>query len=121
MIKEQTIARIALAIAVIGTIGLLAFEQAMAGQQTEIKQINDSHLGKKVTVKGIVEWKKQTKSALMFEINDGNKITGILLGNTIETEQQKIMPKAFLAVQGTIQKNNQKLELIVEKVTEWKN
>ncbi len=107
--------KISLLIAVLGIFLLFFMESSFQPKQFSIGEISAKDLGSTVSVNGKIDWFKKANSALLFGLNDGNKISAVIFSP--KQSVVEIFKKGILVnVVGKVSLFNEKLELIVEKV-----
>lgn len=114
-LNDRLIGFTALACAGVGLALLLVGLQTETYATARIAQLTDDWNGKKVSVSGIVDWAKPAKSAWMFGLDDGAKITGIAFKPGAD-ELRLLRGGRRVRVQGTLQKYQDQLELTLDRV-----
>jgi uncharacterized protein YdeI (BOF family) len=118
MLKEETVSKIALSLAVIGIILVFGMEQYFSPLEKKTGDIDSFTIGKNVTVRGIISYSTKKQNTLFFEINDGNKIDCVLFDKQY---WNLIQPGEFVIVEGKVEKYEEKIEIIVKRVVLWNN
>ena len=118
MLREELVARVALIISIAGVAAVIGMEQLFQPQQTKIAGISENMAGKKVVIAGMIEWAKEKNNTIVFGITDGSKIKCILFSGGKNAE--KIFPKKFVVVEGTVEMHENELVIIAKRLRDWK-
>ena len=113
--NDVKLLRIALAIGVVGIISLFFLSKTIQAEPTEIGQITQEDIGRKVMIEGIVEEIEQKKSVTILEISEqGTKdtVSVALFGNKLNIPEQGEKVK----ITGTVKEYYGKLEIVAEKI-----
>lgn len=118
MMQEEFAARAALLLAIAGIASVAFLDHILTPEETPISEINDSMLGKNITVKGMVEWRKEKNNTIVFGLNDGSRINCVAFGKDKEL-YKKTRPRSFVIVEGRVEKHDGEKNIVAKKVYEW--
>ncbi|MCX8189645.1 MAG: OB-fold nucleic acid binding domain-containing protein [Candidatus Diapherotrites archaeon] len=115
LLRECLLRRIALLCAAVGIILLFVYSSIDSPKRTKISEVKISSIGDKVEIDAIVSSSKVSGNVLIFELDDGDKITSVFFNPRIE--QKIILRKGnFVRVSGRIAEYRGNLEIVAEKV-----
>ncbi len=112
MLSGSTISKTAAALSIIGVL-LLALQQQ--AQAKTVSEALETEKGKQIEIRARIAWARQSGQNMVFELNDGNKITASF-SNTDSAQIALIKPNALVRAKGTVSKNKGKTVFLVEEV-----
>lgn len=116
--KQEKIALIALLASISGILLLLAIAQTIEPKEMKIQEITIKEEGLQVKINARVEEFNQRQGIAFMQLYDG---TGKIKAIAFKAEKFPELKKGMLAdFEGKIQIYKEELELVVEKVNEWK-
>ena len=116
--KQEKIALIALLASIAGILLLLAIAQTIEPKEMKIKEIAIKDEGIYAKVNARIEEFSQRQGIAFMQLYDG---TGKIKAIAFKAEKFPELEKGMLAgFEGKIQIYKEELELVVEKVNEWK-
>ncbi len=116
--KQERIALIALLASIIGIALLFATSETIEPKELKILEIKAEDQGLYVKVKARIESFSQRQGIAFMQLYDG---TGKIKAISFEAEKFPQLEKGMIAIlEGKIQIYKGELELVVEKVSEWK-
>ena len=115
MLREELVARLALSLAVLGIIVLFIVSYSYEARDVKISEISEEIKGERVIVCGRIDSSYIAKNVLIFTINDGAKIKGVVF-NPGREEYSLIRKNSFVEIEGRIEIYENELEIIAERV-----
>ena len=106
-------------ISICGTLSLTIIDFQTQPKKTEIREISEQLIGKKIFIEGKITSQFTKKNTLFLEITNKNKIKAIKF-NTSKQESltaQHADAQNFVKITGTVQKYNGELEIIADQIT----
>ena len=114
-ITDDKILKIALITTLIGILGLIIFTPTIEVKEIEIEEIDNGMIDEEVSIIGVVEEVKPSKSGSTYflKVNDGTGLITVIAFNSVisEMEDSNLSIEMF---------NNKKVK-IVGKITEYNN
>ncbi len=114
-ITDDKILKIALITTLIGILGLIIFTPTIEVKEIKIEKINNGMIDEEVSIVGVVEEVKPSKSGSTYflKVNDGTGLITVIAFNSVisEMEDSNLSIEMF---------NNKKVK-IVGKITEYNN
>lgn len=116
-LDDFTIRKTALAVSVLGIALLFLAAQLGEAARVEIPSVDDSMLGRKISLEGKVLLRHLSKNVLVFELGDavGNRVKCVIFGPSDE-ERRAIANGSSVAVSGTVRNYEGGIEVAVERV-----
>ncbi len=116
--KQERIALVALLASIIGIALLFAASEAIEPKEMKIREIRPEYEGLQAKINAKIESFSQRQGIAFMQLYDG---TGKIKAIAFEAEKFPELEKGMLAsLEGKIQIYKGELELVVEKVKEWK-
>ena len=109
------VARLALSLAVLGIVILFIVSYSYEARDVKISEISEEIKGERVIVCGRIESSYIAKNVLIFTINDGAKIKGVVF-NPGREEYSLIRKNSFVEIEGKIEIYENELEIVAERV-----
>lgn len=109
------VARLALSLAVLGIIVLFIVSYSYEAHAVKISEISEEIKGEHVIVCGRIDSSYIAKNVLIFTINDGAKIKGVVF-NPGREEYSLIRKNSFVEIEGRVEIYKGELEIIAGKV-----
>ncbi len=112
MLSDAAISKIAIALSITGVL-LLAFQQQPLAKT--VSEAIAGEKGKQIEIRARIAWARQSGQSLVFELDDGNKITAIFSG---ADSMQKVLvkPNAFVSAIGIVYGKKGKENFLVQEV-----
>jgi len=119
MVRQESLARIALCVSVLGITLLFLLAETVATKQVKIQDIGPETVGWRVRVNARVDSFSQKENIAFLELFDGTgKIKAVLFNP--KREQLAFLGKnSFASFEGKIQLYKGELELVVQEVEQW--
>jgi len=109
------VARLALGLAVLGIVILFIISYSYEAREVTISEISEEIKGERVIVCGRIDSSYIAKNVLIFTINDGAKIKGIVF-NPGREEYSQIRKNSFVEIEGKVEIYENELEIVAERV-----
>lgn len=119
--KDDTIYKMALTTSILGIVGIIIFSGQLAPQECQIKDINRGMLDKQISIHGVVEdiKKSKTSDTYFIELSDETgRINVVVFHQTVEEYEKynlKIseLMKRRIIIMGTVTEYKGHLEIIL--------
>jgi len=120
MLQQQTISKIALLASMAGIATLFLLAENIEAKEVSIREIDEGMLDMHVLVKGQVMSSYQTNKTAIMELYDGTgKVKAVMFRPS--KEQLVLLGKgSFASFEGKVQIYKEELEIVVERVEEWR-
>ncbi|MFH1239992.1 MAG: OB-fold nucleic acid binding domain-containing protein [Candidatus Diapherotrites archaeon] len=115
MLREELVARLALSLAVLGIVVLFIVSYSYEAHSLKISEISEEIKGERVIVCGRIDSSYLATNVLIFTINDGAKIKGVVF-NPGREEYSLIRKNSFVEIEGKIEIYENELEIVAERV-----
>ncbi len=115
MLEEGWLNRAALSLAVAGLVLLFYYSTIAEPKPVNIEELSKRNIGEYVQAEGRVEQVKNGKNYLIFELNDGQKIS-VVKFNPSPEETVFAREYSFVKVIGKVEYYKGRLEIIAERI-----
>lgn len=115
LISDKQLLQLCFIVCILGFAFLIFFAFNLQPIQVSIGELNDSFIGEKVSLKGQIIEYNFSKNAINFKLFDLKELKSVLFNPTF-LDFELIESKPFVKVIGRISKQQNNLQLIVEKI-----
>ncbi len=115
MLGEHRLNQFALLCGLAGIVFLFYYSYSGECPPIPAGKINEGMLEKEVCVRGMVEWAHLGESALLFGINDGNRVK-VVLFNPRREHAELVKEGALVSVRGKVQEYRGELEIVALEI-----